>query len=152
MQQFDPTGTRITSTRPIAVFTGHECANIPVGTTEACDHVVQQVPPQLTWGRRFFTIPVVGRYSGDHYRVATINPNTQFTVTCRTLTNPTPTTESFAITFNSVTNTGFEMFNTNIGTTSRDRTRPCYLFSHFPHASLGRPFEAYDFCEPLLNE
>ena len=117
----DPTGTRIESTKPIAVFTGHQCANIPDGDTPSCDHVVQQVPPQLTWGTRFFTVPVVGRYSGDHYRVATTTDNTQFNVTCRTLANPVPTIQSFTIAFNDDTNSGFELFNTNIGTTSGNR-------------------------------
>ena len=114
-------GTRISSTRPIAVFTGHECGNIPIPSVGTCDHLIQQVPPQVTWGRLFFTVPIVGRYSGDHYRVATVTRNTEFTVTCRTLTNPTPTTRSIPIGFNDQTNTGFEVFNTNIGTTSGDR-------------------------------
>ena len=117
----DPTGTRITSTRPIAVFTGHQCTNVPNSATESCDHVVQQVPPQLTWGTLFFTVPVVGRYSGDHYRVATTTANTQFNVTCRTLTNPMPTTDTFVINFNDDTDSGFAVFNTNIGTTSGNR-------------------------------
>ena len=117
----DPTGTRILSTKPIAVFTGHQCANVPSSFTLACDHVVQQVPPQLTWGTRFFTVPVIGRYSGDHYRVVTATANTEFTLTCRTLANPTPTIENFPINFNDDTNSGFEVFNTNIGTTSGDR-------------------------------
>ena len=117
----DPTGTRIVSTKPIAIFTGHECANVPDGATLSCDHLVEQVPPQLTWGTRFFTVPVVGRYSGDHYRVATTTANTQFNVTCRTLTDPVPTINSFTIAFNDDTDSGFESFNTNIGTTSGNR-------------------------------
>ena len=117
----DPTGTRIVSTKPIAVFTGHECANVPDGATLSCDHLVEQVPPQLTWGTRFFTVPVVGRYSGDKYRVATTTPNTQFNVTCRTLTDTVPTMNNFTIAFNDVTISGFQSFNTNIGTTSGNR-------------------------------
>ena len=119
--QQDLSGTRISSNKPIAVFTGHECGNIPTPSVGTCDLLIQQVPPQVTWGRLFFTVPIVGRYSGDHYRVATVTRNTEFTVTCRTLSNPTPTTRSFPIGFNDQTNTGFEVFNTNIGTTSEDR-------------------------------
>ena len=118
----DISGTKISSNRPIAVFTGHECGNIPTPSVSTCDHLIQQVPPQVTWGRLFFTIPIVGRYSGDHYRVATVTADTQFTVTCRTLTNPTPTTRSFKIDFNDDTDSGFEVLNTNIGTTSGNRT------------------------------
>ena len=119
--QQDLSGTRISSTRPIAVFTGHECGSIPIPSVGTCDHLIQQVPPQVTWGRLFFTVPIVGRYSGDHYRVATVTADTQFTVTCRTLTNSTPTTQIFPIEFNNQTLSGFEVFNTNIGTTSGDR-------------------------------
>ena len=119
--QQDLSGTRISSNRPIAVFTGHECGNIPTPSVGTCDHLIQQVPPLVTWGRLFFTVPIIGRYSGDHYRVATITRNTQFTVTCRTLTNPTPSTENFTINFDDDTDSGFEVLNTNIGTTSGDR-------------------------------
>ena len=119
--QEDLSGTKIASDKPIAVFTGHECGDIPTPSVGTCDHLIQQVPPQVTWGRQFFTVPIVGRYSGDHYRVAAATANTQFNVTCRTLTNPTPTTETFTIDFNDDTGSGFEVFNTNIGTTSGDR-------------------------------
>ena len=111
----DLSWTKIASDKPIAVFTGHECGNVNVGT---CDHMVQQVPPQVTWGRLFFTVPIVGRYSGDHYRVATTTENTQFTVTCRTLANRTSTTAHFSIEFNEATGSGFKVFNTNSGTIS----------------------------------
>ena len=111
----DLSRTKIASDKPIAVFTGHECGTVNVGT---CDHMVQQVPPQVTWGRLFFAVPIVGRYSGEHYRVATTTANTQFTVTCRTLTNRTPTTANFTIDFKDDTGSGFEVFNTNSGTTS----------------------------------
>ena len=116
--QDDLSGTKIASDKPIAVFTGHECGNVPTVNVGTCDYMVQQVPPMVTWGRLFFTVPIVGRYSGDHYRVATTTENTQFTVTCRTLTNHTPTTATFTIDFNYATGSGFEVFNTNSGTTS----------------------------------
>ncbi len=38
------TGSQITSTSPIAVFSGNRCTNIPTGIT-ACDHIVEQMPP-----------------------------------------------------------------------------------------------------------
>lgn len=37
------TGTRVTSNRPIAVFSGNECVNIPSGQF-ACDHIAEQLP------------------------------------------------------------------------------------------------------------
>ena len=96
----DLSGTRIASNKPIAVFTGHN----------------QQVPPQVTWGRLFFTVPIPGRYSGDHYRVATVTKNTEITLTCRTLANLTLTMRTISVDFNTSTKTGFAMFNTTPGT------------------------------------
>ncbi len=119
--QEDLSGTKITSNKPIAVFTGHECGNVPTVSVGTCDHIVQQVPPQVTWGRLFFTVPIVGRYSGDHYRVATTTDNTQFNVTCRTLTDPIPTIQNFTMDFNNDTESGFEVFDTDSGTTTGDQ-------------------------------
>lgn len=37
------TGSRITSTSPVTVFSGNRCTNVPLGVS-ACDHLVEQVP------------------------------------------------------------------------------------------------------------
>ena len=54
----DVTGTSIQSTKPVAVFAGNQCANIPDASTFACDHVVEQIPPTSEWGRSFVTAPL----------------------------------------------------------------------------------------------
>ncbi|XP_064395009.1 uncharacterized protein LOC135342233 isoform X2 [Halichondria panicea] len=64
----DLTGTRITSSKPLSVFSGHDCANIPQGN-QACDHLVEQVPPTVTWGSKFFVASLEGRSSGERIRV-----------------------------------------------------------------------------------
>ncbi len=64
----DLSGTFVTSTKPIAVFGGHECANIPAGAY-ACDHIVEQLPPTETWGKSFVTEPLATRTGGDTFRV-----------------------------------------------------------------------------------
>ena len=117
----DLSGTRITSDKPIAVFTGHECGDVPTNDVDTCDHMVQQVPPQVTWGRLFFTVPIPGRYSGDHYRVATTTANTEFTLTCRTLADRTPNVTTISIDIDGDTDAGFAMFNTNPGTPTNTR-------------------------------
>ena len=38
---FDLTGTIVSSSQPVAVFSGHSCANVGLG---ACDHIVEQMP------------------------------------------------------------------------------------------------------------
>lgn len=53
----DLTGTRISATAPIAVFSGHSCAYVPY-TLGFCDHIESQLFPLETWGRRFVLTPL----------------------------------------------------------------------------------------------
>ena len=85
----DLTGTVIESDKPISVFAGHECGQVPTMQT-ACDHLVEQVPPDVTWGTQFFTVPLDIRESGEHYRVGTVVDDNQVTVTCTTEGQTTP--------------------------------------------------------------
>jgi len=48
----DLTGTTISSNKPIAVFTGHMCAQVPVEISY-CDVLVEAEPPSNTWGNDF---------------------------------------------------------------------------------------------------
>ncbi|MFN7176818.1 MAG: autotransporter-associated beta strand repeat-containing protein, partial [Thermaurantiacus sp.] len=47
------TGTRVTADRPIAVFSGNRCTNVPTGIT-ACDHIVEQMPPTDALSRTYY--------------------------------------------------------------------------------------------------
>lgn len=67
-EKVDITGTLIESDKPIAVFSGNECTNIPTGYS-ACDHIVEQVPPLDTWGKVFTTMPLATRRYGDTFRI-----------------------------------------------------------------------------------
>ncbi|MEN1678275.1 MAG: putative Ig domain-containing protein [Planctomycetota bacterium] len=64
----DLTGTVVVSDRPIAVFSGHNCANVPT-TSTACDHLVEQLPSTNTWGQAFVTAPLATRQMGDTFRI-----------------------------------------------------------------------------------
>lgn len=57
----DLTGTRVLSDRPIAVFGGHECANIPSSDVSFCDHLEQQLPPVSQWGKKHLCGPFLQR-------------------------------------------------------------------------------------------
>ena len=85
----DLTGTIIESDKPISVFVGHECGQVP-DTATACDYLVEQIPPSATWGTQFFTIPLDVRESGEHYRIGTVTDDNQVTVTCTTEGQTTP--------------------------------------------------------------
>ena len=85
----DLTGTIIESDKPISVFVGHECGQIPEAVS-ACDHLVEQIPPSATWGTRFFTVPLDIRESGERYRIGTVTDDNQVTITCTTEGQTTP--------------------------------------------------------------
>ncbi len=61
----DLTGT---SSKPLSVFSGSDCANVPQGVS-ACDHLVERVPPIVTWGSKFLVASLEGRSSGERIRV-----------------------------------------------------------------------------------
>ena len=80
----DLTGTVVVSDYPIAVFTGHQCGNVPVGARR-CEFFVEAVPSHFTWGTLFFTAPFAGRRSGEIVRIAALNRDlTVVNVTCST--------------------------------------------------------------------
>ena len=67
-EDVDLTGSVVQSSLPVAVFSGHSCANIPVGVG-FCDILVEQLPPTDTWGSRFVTRPLERRLNGDTFRI-----------------------------------------------------------------------------------
>ena len=66
----DITGTRIVSSGPLTVISGHECANVPTDK-KYCDHFVQQIPPTMTWGKEFLLSPFMGKDNGQYYKIVT---------------------------------------------------------------------------------
>ena len=65
----DLTGSLIESDRPIAVFGGNRCANVPTPGIAYCDHLVEQIPAVTTWGTEALTVPLATRTMGDTFRV-----------------------------------------------------------------------------------
>ncbi len=55
----DLTGTVIQANKPVAVFGGHTCANVPTNSYGTCDHVEEQILPLTAWG----TSTVLARYA-----------------------------------------------------------------------------------------
>lgn len=79
----DLSGTIVRSDKPMVVYIGHQCADVPDFYSD-CDHLVEQVPPSISWGHTFFLTPLAYRESGDLYRVGTVEDGTQINVTCTT--------------------------------------------------------------------
>lgn len=60
----DLTGTYVEAEQPVAVFSGHECASVPI-TRAACDHIEEQMFPMATWGREVAVSPVRYRSTAE---------------------------------------------------------------------------------------
>jgi hypothetical protein len=81
--QMDLTGTKITSSEPIAVFAGHQRAKVPnPSSLSSRDHLVEQLPPIPTWGGSAFVTPYPLAENADPnefdiYRVMAANDNTK---------------------------------------------------------------------------
>ena len=58
----DLSGTKIVTDRPVSVFSGHQCANVPSRVT-ACSHLIEQIPPTAMWGKIYYVAPLVNRTS-----------------------------------------------------------------------------------------
>jgi hypothetical protein len=59
----DLTGSLIESDKPVAVFSGHNCAYVPDPSVKACNLLVEQLPALRSWGRQFFVGTLAGRSS-----------------------------------------------------------------------------------------
>ena len=79
----DLSGTIVRSNNPVVLLSGHECGQIHL-TATGCGHMVEQMPPGLTFGTRFFLVPTAGSVSGDYFRVGTLINGTRVSVTCAT--------------------------------------------------------------------
>ena len=80
------TGTRIVSNKPLVVYAGHRCTDIPYFSS-ACDHITEQVPPTAIWGTTFISSSYAGRASGDLYRILASQSTTSVNVNCSTFSD-----------------------------------------------------------------
>jgi hypothetical protein len=73
----DLSGTEVISDKPIAVFGGHQCANIESPSQMFCDHLVEQLLPVTAWGKIFYAVPFATRLNGDTLRITGSKDDTQ---------------------------------------------------------------------------
>ncbi|MFI5263142.1 MAG: IgGFc-binding protein [Candidatus Kapaibacterium sp.] len=65
---YDVTGTIISSSKQIGVVGASQCPNIPC-ESPYCDHICEMIPPVRTWGKTYHTLPFATRVAGDTYLV-----------------------------------------------------------------------------------
>ena len=56
----DMTGSLVSADKPVAVFGGHRCAEVP-SNVGYCDYIVEQIPDITLWGTTHHTVPFSGR-------------------------------------------------------------------------------------------
>jgi hypothetical protein len=76
----DLTGTEIFSNKPVAVFGGHQCANVNSPSKMYCDYLVEQLLPVTAWGKVHFLAPLATRSAGDTVRIVAARDNTTVTI------------------------------------------------------------------------
>jgi hypothetical protein len=79
----DLTGTKIISSKPLSIISGHEASRVPQSFFDA-DPIVTQLVPTITWGKTFILPPHVGRNNGQSYKIIAASNNTKAVQTCGT--------------------------------------------------------------------
>jgi len=74
-QSCDLTGSAIVSDKPVAVFSGHNCAYVPDPSVKSCNILAEQVPPVETWGTRYVVGTLASR-AGSVLRVLAATDST----------------------------------------------------------------------------
>ena len=77
----DITGTKVFTNKPIALFTGHECGNVPTGVC-CCDVLMEQVTPTVNWGKSFIFATLRGQAAGTYVKVLGHESGTTFNIRC----------------------------------------------------------------------
>jgi hypothetical protein len=75
MENFNLSGSVITSNKPVGVVSGVQCTNIPAENT-ACDHICDMLPPTRTWANTYYSAPFIKRVGGDGFLVVAKEDNT----------------------------------------------------------------------------
>jgi RHS repeat-associated protein len=71
----DLTGTALTATHPVAVFSGSTCTTIP-NRVPACDTLVEQLLPDELWGKNFALLPMREATTPAPYQEYAYDPET----------------------------------------------------------------------------
>ena len=117
----DISGTHFISNKPLTVLTGHECGSTPDMIERFRCHPLQlQVPPTITWGKRFILTNFINfRYGKSpvpsYVMTVTSQANTSITIYC----NGTPNTTRYST-------------NGAIGTYHYNITEYCYMEADKP--------------------
>ncbi|MDP2363745.1 MAG: IgGFc-binding protein, partial [Ignavibacteria bacterium] len=72
----DLSGSKVVSTKPVAVTTGNMCANIPTGN-QWCDYTAEMDIPTFAWGKNLHIGKIFNRTKASIVRIFAKEPNTK---------------------------------------------------------------------------
>ena len=72
----DLSGSHIIATKPVAVVSGVQCTNIPIGN-QWCDYTVEMEIPTYTWGTHYHVPKIPNRQYPPLIRIFAKEPNTK---------------------------------------------------------------------------
>ncbi len=78
--QFDLTGTRIKSDKPIGLISYHQRTDIPSFIGSSRDHLCEMIPPVQAWGKKYATIEFNRKDKGDLFRLVASEPKTKYSL------------------------------------------------------------------------
>lgn len=81
----DATGSRVTSDKPVSVYSGCDCTYVPVNKP-SCDYLVEQILPVKLLGKHFVTMATANRTGGDLYHVIAAHNDTIVTIDNKVVT------------------------------------------------------------------
>ena len=79
----DITGTKIVTSHPVSVISGHECANVPYNVGW-CDYVIEQIPPTIFWDKVYYVAPLTTR-SRSTIKVLAASDSTDVDIYCENI-------------------------------------------------------------------
>ena len=81
--RIDLSGSYVKSNKPLSVFTGHQCGRISP-YLPFCDHLVEQIPPTVTYGQLFLGVPLNrgDKTLSQNYAIVVSQDNTLVNFTC----------------------------------------------------------------------
>ena len=82
----DLTGTRIVTSKPVSVFSGHQCGYVPSSGFSYCKCLIEQIPPTTYWGKTYYIAPLQGR-SGYTIKVIAAYNSTKVITDCNNVKN-----------------------------------------------------------------
>ena len=58
----DLSGTKMITDKPVSVFSGHQCGNVP-WNVHYCNYLIEHIPPTALWGTVHYITPLASRMS-----------------------------------------------------------------------------------------